>query len=78
MFYQPEIPDGNWFKFIYYIPENAETIDFVFRDSNEIWDNNGGVGIDWHISLSSFWTPLQPTPNDVIDILIADDSVCEI
>ncbi len=78
MFYQPEIPDGNWFKFIYNIPENAETIDFVFRDSNEIWDNNGGVGIDWHISLSSFWTPLQPTPNDVIDILIADNTVNEI
>ena len=78
MFYQPQISDGNWFKFIYNIPEDAETIDFVFRDSNEIWDNNGGVGIDWHISLSSFWTPLQPTPNDVIDILISDESIVEI
>ena len=54
MFPQPQIEDGNWFKFIYNIPEDAETVDFVFRDSNGSWDNNGGVGIDWHISLSSF------------------------
>ena len=41
MFYQPQIPDGNWFKFIYNIPSNAETIDFVFTDGNDSWDNNG-------------------------------------
>jgi len=78
MFYQPQIPDGNWFKFIYNIPEDAETIDFVFTDGNGIWDNNGGVGIDWHISLSSFWAPLQPSPNDVVDIIISNPMVDEV
>ena len=39
MFYQPQIPDGNWFKFIYNIPSDAETIDFVFTDGNDSWDN---------------------------------------
>ena len=78
MFYQPQIPDGNWFKFIYNIPSNAETIDFVFTDGNDSWDNNGGVGIDWHISLSSFWSPLQPTPNDMIDIIVSNPEVDEI
>ena len=62
MFYQPQITDGNWFKFIYNIPSNAETIDFVFTDGNDSWDNKGGVGIDWHISLSSFWSPLSHHP----------------
>ena len=78
MFPQPQIEDGNWFKFIYNIPEDAETVDFVFRDSNGSWDNNGGVGIDWHISLSSFWSPLQPGPNDVIDIVVANSDIEEI
>ena len=78
MFYQPQIPDGNWFKFIYNIPENAETVDFVFTDGNGTWDNNGGVGIDWHISLSSFWSPLQPTPNDIIEIVISDPMIDEV
>ena len=78
MFYQPQIPDGNWFKFIYNIPSNAETIDFVFTDGNDSWDNNGGVGIDWHISLSSFWSPLQPSPNDMIDIIVSNPEVDEI
>ena len=78
MFYQPQIPDGNWFKFIYNIPENAETVDFVFTDGNGTWDNNGGVGIDWHISLSSFWSPIQPTPNDIIEIVISDPMIDEV
>ena len=77
MFYQPQIPDGNWFKFIYNIPLDAETVDFVFTDGN-IWDNNGGVGIDWHISLSSFWTPLQPSANETVDIVVANPSIDQI
>ncbi len=77
MFYQPQIPDGNWFKFIYSIPEDAETVDFVFTDGSD-WDNNGGVGIDWHISLSSFWTPLQPTPNETIDIIVTNPLIDKI
>ena len=78
MFAQPQISDGNWFKFIYNIPDDAEIIDFVFNDGNDNWDNNGGVGIDWHISLTSFWSPLQPGPNDVIDIVISDSMIDEI
>ena len=38
--------------YTYSIPSEAETIDFVFTDLNDNWDNNGGIGIDWHISLN--------------------------
>ncbi len=78
MFYQPQLEDGNWFKFIYNIPQDAETIDFVFTDGNGTWDNNGGVGIDWHISLSSFWSPLQPNPNDIINIVVSNPMIDEV
>lgn len=64
---QPELPDGNWWMYSYNIPENAETIDFVFTDLIN-WDNNGGYGIDWHISLNYSWTPFNPGPNDHVTI----------
>ena len=51
MSYEPSIGVG-WWKYTYDIPEDAETIDFVFTDLNDNWDNNGGIGIDWHISLN--------------------------
>ena len=42
MFYQPQIPDGNWFKFIYNIPSDAETIDFV-ESRWTIYDSDGDI-----------------------------------
>ena len=68
MSYAPSIGTG-WWQYTYQIPENAETIDFVFTDLNENWDNNGGIGIDWHISLNYFWTPFNPAPNDNVSII---------
>ena len=62
--------NGNWRVFNYSIPENASTIDFVFTDLNGNWDNNGGYGIDWHISLDYYWTPYNPGPNDVVTIIL--------
>ena len=56
--------EGIWWIYNYQIPEDASTIDFVFTDLNNNWDNNGGIGIDWHISLNYYWTPYNPTPND--------------
>ena len=35
------------------IPNNATIIDFVFTDQKGNWDNNGGVGVDWHIDVYS-------------------------
>ena len=61
---------AGWFSYIYSIPEEAETIDFVFTDLLDNWDNNGGIGIDWHISLNYYWTPFNPGPNNEIDIVL--------
>lgn len=52
------------------IPNDAEVVDFVFTDLAGNWDNNGGIGIDWHISLLYNWYPLTPNPNDSLTIFI--------
>ena len=59
-----------WWKYDYQIPEDIETIDFVFTDLNDNWDNNGGIGIDWHISMNYYWAPYNPTPNDNLEIVL--------
>ena len=69
MAYSPASGQG-WWKYIYEIPEEAETVDFVFTDMSDNWDNNGGVGIDWHISLNYYWSPFKPTPNDDLEIVL--------
>ena len=69
MQYYPSEGTG-WWKHVYQIPESAETIDFVFTDLNDNWDNNGGVGIDWHISLNYYWTPFNPSPDDNLEIVL--------
>ena len=69
MTFEPGMGDG-WWSHTYFIPEDAETIDFVFTDLLDNWDNNGGIGIDWHISLNYYWTPFNPGPNDQIDIVL--------
>jgi len=69
MSYDPSLGVG-WWKYTYDIPEDAETIDFVFTDLNDNWDNNGGIGIDWHISLNYYWSPFNPTPNDQFEIVL--------
>ena len=63
---------AGWWSYNYSIPEEAETIDFVFTDLLDNWDNNGGIGIDWHISLNYYWTPFNPGPNSQIDIVLND------
>ena len=69
MSYSPS--DGvGWWKYSYQIPDDAETIDFVFTDLNDNWDNNGGIGIDWHISLNYYWSPFNPTPNESFDVVL--------
>ncbi|NOZ03051.1 MAG: alpha-amylase, partial [FCB group bacterium] len=40
---------GGWWRFDWHIPEHVTVIDFVFQDGQGNWDNNGGVGVDWHI-----------------------------
>ena len=69
MSYSPANGSG-WWKYSYQIPEDAETIDFVFTDLNDNWDNNGGIGIDWHISMNYYWSPFNPTPNDDFEIVL--------
>ena len=69
MSYAPFIGTG-WWQFTYQIPQNAETIDFVFTDLDDNWDNNGGIGIDWHISLNYYWSPFNPTPNESFDVVL--------
>ena len=44
---------GIW-SYNYDIPANATIIDFVFNDDPSgqgKWDNNGGIGVDWHIEV---------------------------
>ena len=69
MTYEPSLGNG-WWSFVYSIPEDAETIDFVFTDLLDNWDNNGGFGIDWHISLNYYWTPFSPGPNNSVEVLL--------
>ena len=69
MSYAPSVGTG-WWRFDYEIPEDTETVDFVFTDLNDNWDNNGGIGIDWHISLNYYWSPFNPTPNDDFEIVL--------
>ena len=47
MTYEPSLGNG-WWSFVYPIAEDAETIDFVFTDLLDNWDNNGGIGIGTH------------------------------
>ena len=69
MTYEPSLGNG-WWSFVYPIPADAETIDFVFTDLLDNWDNNGGFGIDWHISLNYYWTPFSPGPNSSVEVLL--------
>ena len=68
--YAMEDDGGEWWHYTYSIPEDAETIDFVFTDLDDNWDNNGGIGVDWHISLYYYWLPYNPGPNDMVDIVL--------
>jgi len=47
----PDVGNG-WWSYEYSIPQVAEIIDFCFTDLLGNWDNNGGMGIDWHINLN--------------------------
>lgn len=69
MTYAPELGSG-WFEYTYSVPANAQTIDFVFTDLDGNWDNNGGVGIDWHISMNYYWTPFNPGADDDVVITL--------
>ena len=40
-------------KYDYIAPNDATIIDFVFTDLQGNWDNNGGVGVDWHFDVYS-------------------------
>ncbi|MEA3286204.1 MAG: alpha-amylase family glycosyl hydrolase [Candidatus Marinimicrobia bacterium] len=59
-----------WWMYHYAIPEDADILDFVFQDGEGNWDNNGGEGIDFHISVNvpGIWEPMFPGPNDTIRI----------
>jgi len=61
---------AGWWKFTFDIPAECNVIDFVFKDLQDNWDNNGGMGIDWHISLNYSWQPQSPGANDTITITI--------
>lgn len=65
----PDTVDG-WWKYDYAIPAHVYVIDFVFTDLGGNWDNNGGMGIDWHISLNYYWQPFNPGPNDSVKIIV--------
>jgi 1,4-alpha-glucan branching enzyme len=62
--------EPGWWKYVFTIPSNCEVIDFVFTDLQGNWDNNGGVGVDWHINLNYYWTPVNPNPNDEVTITV--------
>ena len=66
---EPSLGPG-WWSYTYSISSDAETIDFVFTDLLNNWDNNGGIGIDWHISMNYYWSPFNPGPNDDLDIIL--------
>ena len=61
---------AGWWRYQYSIPQDVTVVDFVFTDLQGNWDNNGGIGIDWHISLTCSWIPFAPNPNDSVQILV--------
>ena len=67
-----KVNDSLW-SYVYNIPEDAFVIDFVFRDDNWNWDNNGGYGVDYHIPLYFYWEPYQPRPYDTVRIIVNKD-----
>tara|TARA_Y100000588_G_scaffold393231_2_gene508369 strand:+ start:204220 stop:208062 length:3843 start_codon:yes stop_codon:yes gene_type:complete len=69
MDYAPDLGNG-WWRYEYEIPEDTDIIDFVFTDMDGNWDNNGGMGIDWHINLNYSWVPFNPNPGDDITIYL--------
>ncbi len=69
MTFEPALGNG-WWSYNYTVPEIAETVDFVFTDLDGNWDNNGGIGVDWHISLNYYWTPFNPGANDIATIVL--------
>lgn len=68
----PMAPDSvaGWWYYRFSIPPTVTVIDFVFTDLQGNWDNNGGMGIDWHISLICSWIPFAPGPNDEVEITV--------
>ena len=70
----PSSQGAMFWEYRYLIPSGIAVIDFVFTDLMGNWDNNGGVGIDWHINLNYTWTPFSPTPNDSLTIEIRNAS----
>lgn len=70
MSFEGVLDEGWWWSYTYSIPLDAETVDFVFTDLLGNWDNNGGVGVDWHISLNYYWTPFNPGPGDPVQIVL--------
>ncbi|MFQ6606472.1 MAG: alpha-amylase family glycosyl hydrolase [Fidelibacterota bacterium] len=66
--------DG-WWRFDWVIPDDVTIIDFVFTDGQGNWDNNGGVGVDWHIPVipGGLWDPVVPNPNDTVTITVNHD-----
>ncbi len=71
MTFEPALGNG-WWSYLYNIPANAETVDFVFTDLNGNWDNNGGMGVDWHLSLNYYWSPFNPGANDPVSIVLTN------
>lgn len=73
--------NGGWWRFDWTVPEGVTVIDLVFfydvngngvGDSGDQWDNNGGVGVDWHIPVipPDLWFPLVPNPNDTVKVSV--------
>ncbi|MDQ8197658.1 carbohydrate-binding protein [Pelagicoccus enzymogenes] len=54
------------FEFTYQVPEAAYKIDFVFRDGDNVWDNNGTL--DWHVEVTLADAPAElPKPPPLPD-----------
>ncbi|MCF7824168.1 MAG: T9SS type A sorting domain-containing protein [Candidatus Marinimicrobia bacterium] len=63
-----QLNDG-WWMYHHNIPEDAEVIDFVFRNvAGTLWDNNGGNDYHIPVAIPGMWTPMNPGPNDTIRI----------
>ncbi|MFH0793942.1 MAG: carbohydrate-binding protein, partial [bacterium] len=53
---------GKW-EYTLPVPQTATVVDVAFNDGANNWDNNGGVGVDWHVTV----TGGTPPPGFVMD-----------
>jgi len=62
---------GDYHTYTYSVPNDAESINFVFTNSaQDSWDNNSGI--NWDIPLNHVQSPTNPKPNESLTLTLSN------